>query len=148
MVSRICGITWPRSDERDAAVDVLAEFGRTLLLTALFTIGLLSVVSSDFAFQWQPVPESLSGRAVLARLGGIALMGLTIGSLSLRWRGIFLYHLAALLTLWLVMLQGTRLLRAPLAIGAWNDTYVRSAGQWRYAFAQVSLPLPANPSGA
>lgn len=24
-----------------------------------------------------------------------------------------------------------------------SDTYVRSAGQWRYAFAQVSLPLPA-----
>ena len=28
-----------------------------------------------------------------------------------------------------------------------SDTYVRTAGGWRYAFAQVSLPLPAQEVG-
>lgn len=129
--------------EQQAALDTLADFGKTLLLAALFTLGLLSVVSSDFAFQWQPVPEGIPGRALLARVIGAALMGMATGALSPRWRTTCTFDLAVLLTMWLVLLQGARLIGTPLAVGSWNDTYVRSAGQWRYAFAQVSLPLPA-----
>lgn len=129
--------------EHEPAMDALAELGQAFLLAALFTLGLLSVLSTDFAFQWQPVSEGIPARAVLARVLGATLMGMTIGVLSPRWRKVCLYDLAVLLSLWLILLQGVRLLRAPLAIGAWNsfaEIAVLAMAAW--ALADVSRVGP------
>jgi uncharacterized membrane protein len=49
------------------------KFANTPILVgglALATLGILSVVSRDFAFQWQPVPAGIPGRVHLAVFAG------------------------------------------------------------------------------
>lgn len=52
--------------------------GSVLLVLATATIGLLGLVIGDFAYTWQPVPETLPGRALLARLTGLIFIAVSI----------------------------------------------------------------------
>lgn len=95
-------------------------FGGALLFIALFCIGAISLVTGDFAYNWQPVAPGLAGRAFLARAMGLLLM---LGSAGVWWartskRALLL--LSLLLGLWLFVLQGIRLVTSPILAGAWS----------------------------
>jgi len=42
-------------------------------------LGILSVISRDFAYDWQPVPKSIPGREVLALLSGLLMIAVSAG---------------------------------------------------------------------
>lgn len=94
--------------------------GKLLLFGALFCIGAISVVTGDFAFNWQPVPADLPGRPVFARLLGTLLVIGAAGAIGIKTTRIAINFLGVVLLFWLVVLQGFRLVTAPLLAGAWS----------------------------
>lgn len=96
--------------------------GTTLLygLGALL-LGIVGLLTGDFAMQWQPVPEWVPLRAPLAYLSAATLLGM--GALTITpVRGSD--RAAALLgifyVLWVVLLHLPRVLNSPADVGAWN----------------------------
>jgi uncharacterized membrane protein len=85
--------------------DRLARIGCVLLAAMTATIGLFSIVTGDFAYTWQPVPETLPFRAPAARAVGLVLVlasGLFLAPRTAR-RGLF--TLTILFAAWLVLLH-------------------------------------------
>lgn len=95
--------------------------GRLLLLGALFVIGLLSLATGEFAYSWQPVRDDFPDRAVLARALGLLLALGAGGALFERTARLAIVLLAAVVSGWLIVLQGTRLATAPIMAGAWSS---------------------------
>lgn len=93
--------------------------GRVLFAGGLVGIGLLSVVSADFAFNWQPVPPWVPDRTALAVASGIML--LVAGCLVLIPRFIALgaLVLGANLLSWAVLLHVPLVVTHPRTEAAW-----------------------------
>jgi uncharacterized membrane protein len=82
----------------------LTCFGRTVFAVALAALGVLSLVSGDFAYIWQPVPPWVPGRPALAYASGALLLACGAGLLWPRTRArtslvLGLYGLASMLLL-------------------------------------------------
>jgi len=82
----------------------LTCFGHAVFAVALAGLGVLSLVTGDFAYIWQPVPSWVPGRSVLAYASGALLLGCGAGLLWPRTRTrtslvLMLYGLASMLLL-------------------------------------------------
>lgn len=82
----------------------LTCFGQAVFAVALAGLGVLSLVSGDFAYIWQPVPPWVPGRPVLAYASGALLLGCGAGLLWPRTRAraslvLTIYGLASMLLL-------------------------------------------------
>lgn len=89
--------------------DRFARIGCVLLAAMTATVGLFSIVTGDFAYTWQPVPETLPFREIAARAVGLVLViasGLFLAPRTAR-RGLFM--LTAIFAAWLVLLHVPRL---------------------------------------
>jgi len=53
----------------------------TIFAMGFAALGILSVISRDFAYQWEPVPNSIPGREVLAVLSGLLMIAVSAGLL-------------------------------------------------------------------
>src|SRR5512147_701960 len=82
-------------------------------------LGLVGLVWGDFAAVWQPVPESVPNRTVLAYI--VALCFLLAG-LAMQWRRTALYGAAVLVVLYVAfaLLWLRRVLGFPNMIGTWS----------------------------
>lgn len=90
-----------------------------LVALGLGGVGLLSLLAGDFAFTWQPVPQSLPARALLARGFGLALL-VPAGALLIgRTRAEALAGLAVLTAAWTALMHVPVVLLAPARVAAW-----------------------------
>ncbi len=85
--------------------DRLMPAARYAFAVALAGLGLTGIAFGDFALQWQPVPEGLPGRTLLAILSGGALVILA-GGLLLRATAPFAtIVLAGVMAVWTLLLH-------------------------------------------
>lgn len=93
--------------------------GRVLFAGGLIGIGLLNVLSSDFAFSWQPVPPWVPARAALAVVSGAILLVAGCLVFVRRFAVLGTLGLGASLLCWIV------LLRLPLVVA-----HARTEAEW------------------
>jgi uncharacterized membrane protein len=91
----------------------MAIYGAGALL-----LGVIGLVTQDFALQWQPVPDSLPLHAVLANLSALLLLAGGALLFTRRWREGTLV-LGLLYALWALALHGPKVVRQPLDVGVW-----------------------------
>lgn len=92
--------------------------GLACLVLGLGGLGVLALIYSDFAFQWQPVPPEIPARGALALANGVFLVGACAALLWGRtriWAGL---ALGVYLFLWTFVLHTPRLIAGVEA--AWN----------------------------
>jgi uncharacterized membrane protein len=97
----------------------IRALGHLLFAIGLAGLGVLSVGSGDFAYTWQPVPEWVSGRASLALVSGLLLIGLGLGMLLKRTARASTLVMTIYLTAWVLVLQSPRVAHAPTNVGSW-----------------------------
>lgn len=107
--------------------------GHFLFSVGLAGLGILSLISGDFAFSWQPVPAWLPWRENLAHASGIILLVGGIGMLVKRIAGPFALGMTIYLLSWLFLLQAPRVAQAPGNVGMWLgfcENLVLVTGGW------------------
>jgi uncharacterized membrane protein len=130
--------------------------GRMLFAAGFLGLGVLGIGSGDFPFSWQPVPEGVPFREILARLSGVLLLSGGAGLLVRRTAAPAAFALAVYLLTWVVLLQGARVAHAPADVGAWlgvAESLVLTCGGWQL-FARLTareprprLPVISGPGG-
>jgi uncharacterized membrane protein len=125
--------------------------GHAAFAVMMIALGLIGLVTGDFAGVWGGVPENLPMRQALAY--GCAIVALASG-LGLLWRTTAAFAARALLAyllLWLIIFKGQFILRAPLqevsyqtcgetatiVAGAWV-LYARLAADWDKRWLSVA----------
>ena len=98
----------------------------------LVAFGILTVVSRDFAFQWQPVPPTVPGRELFAMVAGV--LEIVIGGAM--WRSRWQHQAAvagsAVFFGWMA-LHIPAIVRSPLDVAAWlggAETAALALGLW------------------
>jgi uncharacterized membrane protein len=125
-------------------------FGHAVFVVALSGLGILSLVSGDFAYVWQAIPPWVPGRPVLAYASGVLLLGCAAGllwprTLARASLALMLYGLASMLLLHIprIAMQPQKEVRwfglaeiAILVAGAWilfASAAPEPASGWRRA---------------
>ncbi len=115
--------------------------GRVLLAGSLAAIGFLSLVSGDFALNWQPVPADLPWREPLARASGLVLLVCSAGVFIDRVATRAVSVLTGYLLVWLFLLRGPRVAAHPLSAGMWlgfSENVILLVGGWLLGVSIVS----------
>jgi hypothetical protein len=130
--------------------------GHAVFAVALGGLGVLSLVSGDFAYVCQPVPAWVIGRSVLAYASGALLLACSAGLLWPRTLArsslvLAFYGIGSML-----LLHAPRIARKPLEEGEWFNlgelaTFV--AGAWLLFAGAAPVPaasgeMPSSASGA
>jgi uncharacterized membrane protein len=116
--------------------------GHFLFAAGLAGLGMLSILSGDFAYTWQPVPPWVPHREALAHASGILLALGGIGMLFRRTAATLALVMTAYLMTWVLFLQGPHVIQAPLNVGAWLgfcENLVLMCGGW-ILFASLAEP--------
>lgn len=111
----------------------ITEPGRMLFALGMIGLGVISLLSADFASDWQPVPRGLPWYTVLACCSGLLLFAGGAGLLTKRWAAPAAGLLTAYLLFWLVVLHGIQVAKAPGVEGVWEisgETALFAAGAW------------------
>ena len=113
-------ITMTQSQKRAAAFASIPSpwhYGIFLLAASLATLGVMSIVVGDFAFQWQPVPADFPGRMQWARVVGVFEVLASIAILIPRMARLGAAAITAIFWLWLLLLHVPRVMHGEVA--AW-----------------------------
>ena len=108
----------------------IAHHGYAAGLTGL---GVLSLLSGDFALNWQPVPPNLPLRTLLAYASGAILLGGGGAMLVRRTANLGVHILTAFVLSWLILLQLPRVASSPTDVGTWlgfGENTVLVTGGW------------------
>jgi uncharacterized membrane protein len=111
----------------------ILALGHVLFALGLAGLGVLSIGSGDFAYTWQPVPGWVSGRAGLALVSGLLLVGAGLGMLLKPTARASTLVMTIYLAAWLFVLQSPRVGHAPTNIGLWLgfcENLVLVCGGW------------------
>ena len=111
----------------------IVSVGHAVFAATMVAIGILGVVTGDFAPIWQPVPKGLPAREVLAYLCAAVSVACGIGLFLRRTSDSASRVLWIYLALWLVLFKMRFILRAPLVEGSYQtngETAVIVAGAW------------------
>lgn len=107
--------------------------GHLLFAIGLAGVGVLSILSGDFAYTWQPVPAWVPWREILAYASGILLLVCGIGMLVERTSRTFALVMTLYVGSWVLLLQAPRVAQAPLDVGMWlglAESLVLTCGGW------------------
>jgi uncharacterized membrane protein len=110
-----------------------ANLGKVVFAAVMIGLGLIGLISRDFAPIWQPSPKGVPEREVLAYLCGALSLA---GGAGLLWRpvaapaarGLLIYLVA-----WLLIFRVTAIVQAPVSQESWSgfgETAVIVAGAW------------------
>ncbi len=99
---------------------VAASAGQTILALAVMGLGVISLATGHFAAVWQPVPQALAGRLILAYVNGVLMAGLGAGLLARRTQGPAALALSAYFALWFVLLRVPLVLACPAVADRWS----------------------------
>ena len=84
------------------------------------SLGLVGLAFGDFALQWQPVPEAIPARPILAYLSAAILIAGGAAAFLPRWRARGAAVLAVFYGLWVVALHGPVALAKPEFFAVWQ----------------------------
>lgn len=114
---------------RDIGVwgQAMGRFGVRIYGLGAVVLGLLSLISADFAMQWQPVPKGVPGHTVLAYASGAAMIAAGLVIQLPRSARFGAGALGLLYFTWVVLLHAPRVAAHPTNIGAWNGVAEISA---------------------
>jgi len=96
-------------------------------------LGLLSLLSGDFALNWQPVPASVPWRQPLAYASGVILVVSGLGTIVTRWATLSALSLTINVLVWLLLLQLPRVIANPTNEAMWlgfSENLVLVVGGW------------------
>jgi uncharacterized membrane protein len=108
----------------------------------MISLGVLGVTYGDFALQWQPVPQTVPGREMLAYAAAIIMLAGGIGLLFKRTATLSARVLFPYLLLWL-LLKVRGIIAAPLLEGTWlgfGEIAVLASGGWVLFARATRLP--------
>lgn len=111
----------------------MKNLGRTLFFAGLAGLGVLSLIFDDFALVWQPVPQWVPRREVLAYASGVLLVAGGLGALFRRTATLAAFILSAFVFSWLLFLQIPRVASDPSNEGMWlgfAETLLLLSGGW------------------
>lgn len=123
-----------------AYAPTMLKLGWISLAAATLGLGVLGFVTGDFALNWQPVPQSVPGRTLLAYLTAGLLLILGGGLLVDRYRYRFSLAIAAAFLVWALLLHGPGVVADPLSVLPWLGFTERlevAAGALMLAATQV-----------
>lgn len=107
--------------------------GHFLFATGLAGLGVLSLISGDFALVWQPVPAWVPWRETLAHASGILLLAGGAGMFVKRITGLSTLAMTIYVLSWVLFLQVPRVAQAPLDMGMWlgfAESLLLMSGGW------------------
>ncbi len=111
----------------------IASLGQAVFAATLIALGVLGLITGDFASVWQAVPKGLPGREALAYLCALIELALGAGVLWGRSATVASRALLAYMILWLLLLRVPALITAPTVEVSWSgcgETAVMVAGAW------------------
>ncbi|HWA87921.1 MAG TPA: hypothetical protein VG710_16950, partial [Opitutus sp.] len=97
----------------------LSKLAQILYSLGFAGLGVLSLIYGDFALVWQPVPDGVPARTVLAYLSGALLLGAGLAALARPTARRAMLVLTIFVFSWLLLLQLPRVVRAPGDEGMW-----------------------------
>jgi uncharacterized membrane protein len=124
--------------------------GQILFAAGLAGVGVLSLMHHDFALQWQPVPQGIPAREVLALASGALLLLGALALLPRRTARTAALVLAIFLLGWVVLLRLPRVAMQPLNIAEWlglGESLTLTVGAW-VLYAWLDNLLPGTSTGA
>jgi uncharacterized membrane protein len=107
--------------------------GHFLLAVGFAGLGILSLLSGDFALNWQPVPLWVPWRSQLAYFSGVVLLACGVGLLLKRSAWLSALTLTIDVLIWLLVLQIPRVAAHPSSESTWlgfSENLVLVAGGW------------------
>jgi uncharacterized membrane protein len=105
--------------------------GRIILGLGAFGLGLISLIFADFATTWQPVPEWVPARTVLAYTSGASLTAAGVSLILNRFTRIAAAFVCGFMCFWALVLQPPRLFAGePAAWLAPAEILAVAAGAW------------------
>lgn len=93
------------------AISRAVNVGWVLLASTTAIIGALCLITGDFAYSWQPVPENLPQRALLARLTGLLFIAVGLLCFLPRLRNFGINALVVIFWAWLLVFLFLRYLK-------------------------------------
>jgi uncharacterized membrane protein len=111
----------------------IASAGHVAFAAAVLGLGVMGLVTGDFAQIWQPVPKWVPARTALAYLCAVISLGCGVGLLWRRSAPVASRVLFVSLLVWLLVLRLPNLFyQTPLVLVAWSfgATAVMLAGAW------------------
>jgi uncharacterized membrane protein len=118
------------------------RLGHVLFAVSFAVLGVLSLISGDFALYWQPVPRGLPLREALAYASGLLLLACGLAMLCPRTARLATLIMTVNLLLWLLLLRLPPLLAKPGNAGLWlglGETLMLVTGGW-ILLAALSAP--------
>lgn len=110
----------------------ISSVSHAFFAATLIGLAILGLIKGDFTAIWQPVPEALSARAMLAYLCILISLACGIGLLWHRTATLAARVLLAFLLLWLLLLRVPGMLLS-FTVGFWwsaSKTAVMTAAAW------------------
>lgn len=120
----------------------IISMGHALFAAATIGLGIIGLIYGDFAVIWQPVPDGLPMRQMLAYISAIIELAVGIGLLFSRTAAVASRILLVFLLLWLLLLRTGKIFLAPEVEASWlafGETAVIVAGGW-ILFTEFSGP--------
>ncbi|HKU14063.1 MAG TPA: DoxX family protein [Steroidobacteraceae bacterium] len=124
----------------ESSLPTLLNAGRMCLAASALGLGVLGIVTGDFALNWQPVPQWIPGRATLAYVTAVLFLILGTGLLVERYKYQFAVAIAATFVVWAVLLHGPGVVGNPLHVMPWLGFTERlevAAGAFMLAATQL-----------
>jgi uncharacterized membrane protein len=113
--------------------DRYSQTARLIFGICLLAMGILGLISGDFAMQWQPVPAWVFARTALAYVCGALQIVLGLGLLFPRTAGATSRVLLVYVALWWLLLKVPVVVAAPNVEASWlglGEISVILAGAW------------------
>jgi uncharacterized membrane protein len=123
----------------DTAASITRNLPVLAFAAALATLGVLSLMSGDFGFQWQPMPKSLPDRATWATVIGGAEILTALALLVPPSRTMAATAAAALYVFW-SLLHTPKIVDSPMNVAAWlgaAEPFAIAMGVLALAFART-----------
>jgi uncharacterized membrane protein len=111
----------------------IASVSHAAFAAMMIALGIQGLIKGGFTPVWQPVPNDVPAREVLAHLCAFISLACGMGLLWKRAAAPAARVLLAYLLLWLLVFRARDIFRAPAALGSWDgcaETAVMVAGAW------------------